>query len=180
MASRPQPCAHFDVRDFDDARCCLSCGETVYLSDAPKVPIPHDPTLPIHKKLLSNYSYNDIQVDNGLEIRLVFLGPGDRGDPLRCVIRHVNLQDCPHYAAVSYTWATEDGDDAKSGRVYCDDAVIPITANCEAALRRLRSSSTVRVLWVDSICINQANVKERNHQVGVMDKIYKNAFEVQI
>jgi hypothetical protein len=38
----------------------------------------------------------------------------------------------------------------------------------------------VRVLWVGSICINQSNIKERNHQVGVMDKIYKNASTVHI
>jgi hypothetical protein len=50
MTSHPQPCAHFDVRDFDDVRCCLSCGETVYLADIPQVPIPHDPILPILQK----------------------------------------------------------------------------------------------------------------------------------
>jgi hypothetical protein len=180
MASHPQPCAHSDVRDFDDVRCCLSCGETVYLSDIPQVPISHDPTLPILPKPRLSYSYSDIQVDNGLEIRLVFLRPGDRADPLHCSIHKVSLHDNPQYEAVSYTWATEDGDDTKSARVHCDGAAISITKNCEAVLRRLRFPSMIRVLWVDSICINQSNTKERNHQVGVMDKIYKNASTVQI
>jgi hypothetical protein len=180
MSSHPQPCAHFDVRDFDDVRCCLSCGETVYLSDIPQVPIPHDPILPILQKPRLSYSCSDIQVDNGQEIRLVFLRPGDRADPLHCSIHNVSLDDNPQYEAVSYTWATEDGDDTKSARVHCDGTVIPITINCEAALRRLRLPSMVRILWVDSICINQTNIKERNHQVGVMDKIYKNASSVQI
>jgi hypothetical protein len=173
MASHPQHCAHFDVRNFDIVRCCLSCGETVYLSDTSQVRIPHEPTLPILPKPSLSCSYSDIQVDNGLEIRLVFLRPGDRVNPLHCSIHNVSLHDNSQYEAISYTWATEDGDDTKSARVHCDGAIIPITMNCEAALRRLRLPSMVRVLWVDSICINQSNIKERNHQVGVMDKIYK-------
>jgi hypothetical protein len=36
------------------------------------------------------------------------------------------------------------------------------------------------VLWIDALCINQANIDERNHQVGQMDRIYKDAEEVVI
>jgi hypothetical protein len=31
------------------------------------------------------------------------------------------------------------------------------------------------LLWVDAICIDQSNIEERNHQVKLMDLIYKNA-----
>lgn len=30
------------------------------------------------------------------------------------------------------------------------------------------------LLWIDQICINQSDVRERNHQVSLMSKIYKN------
>lgn len=36
-------------------------------------------------------------------------------------------------------------------------------------------SSRRRVVWGDSICINQGNIKERNSQVQLMSRIYKSA-----
>jgi hypothetical protein len=40
-------------------------------------------------------------------------------------------------------------------------------------MRRLRSPSHSRVLWIDAICINQNDDDEKSHQVGMMRKIYK-------
>lgn len=51
--------------------------------------------------------------------------------------------------------------------------------NCEAALRRLRNDRNGgRLLWVDAICIDQDNKKERGHQVGLMQDVYRRAGEV--
>lgn len=36
------------------------------------------------------------------------------------------------------------------------------------------------LLWIDSICINQEDVEERNSQVKIMGDIYKNASTVVI
>ncbi|EMT68770.1 Heterokaryon incompatibility protein 6, OR allele, partial [Fusarium odoratissimum] len=44
--------------------------------------------------------------------------------------------------------------------------------NAAAALRRLRWKRKKRVLWIDAICINQADVDEKNTQVPLMQKIY--------
>jgi hypothetical protein len=180
MGPDAKPCAHHDVREFEGVRCCMSCGETVYTSDDPLSSTVSSsfPKPSVYTPF--NYSYNDNSLEHGLGIRLVVLLPGDYADPLHCFIHEVSLSENPQYEAVSYTWATEDGDDARSARVYCDSAIIPVTENCEAVLRRLRLSSMARSLWIDSICINQSNIKERNHQVGVMDKIYKSASAVQI
>jgi hypothetical protein len=52
--------------------------------------------------------------------------------------------------------------------------------NCEAALRRLRLPSAPRQLWVDAICIDQTNIEERNHQVGMMDLIFRLASTVHV
>ena len=59
-------------------------------------------------------------------------------------------------------------------------AKLSVIANCEAALRQLRSRSHERPLWVDALCINQMNIEERNHQVGLMDRIYHGAQNVLI
>jgi hypothetical protein len=55
-----------------------------------------------------------------------------------------------------------------------------VTKNCELALRYLRKENSNRVLWVDAICINQKDKKERGHQVGMMRNVYSKATEVLV
>jgi hypothetical protein len=99
------------------------------------------------------YHYRKLNYRLGLEIRLVELLPGNSGDDIRCDIIHVNLDDDPLYDAVSYTWATEAGDTALSGMARCiRGGLIPITANCEAALRQLRQRGLRRRVWIDALC----------------------------
>lgn len=38
----------------------------------------------------------------------------------------------------------------------------------------MRYSHRSRVLWIDALCINQKDVTERGHQVGIMHEIYRN------
>ncbi|KAH8742271.1 heterokaryon incompatibility protein-domain-containing protein [Diaporthe sp. PMI_573] len=56
-----------------------------------------------------------------------------------------------HYEALSYVW----GAPGTQHTIRIDSSVLPITANCDAALRSLRQQSEDRLLWVDSICIDQ-------------------------
>jgi hypothetical protein len=37
-----------------------------------------------------------------------------------------------------------------------------------------------RILWANAICINQSDTKERNHQVGQMSSVYRQACEAII
>jgi hypothetical protein len=55
-----------------------------------------------------------------------------------------------------------------------------VTANCEAALRKLRNRDSERILWIDAICINQDKTLERNHQVTLMRDIYSKASRVVV
>jgi hypothetical protein len=57
--------------------------------------------------------------------------------------------------------------------MFCEKKVILITENCDAALRHLRHSRTSRTLWVDSVCIDQSAILERNQQVTLMGDVYK-------
>jgi hypothetical protein len=52
-----------------------------------------------------------------------------------------------------------------------------VTANLEAAFRRLRSKGYSR-LWVDAICINQEDKAEKSRQLLLMGSIYRRAKEV--
>jgi len=55
---------------------------------------------------------------------------------------------------------------------------IPIGENLYCALLALRRPRQPRMLWVDAICIDQSNLAEKNHQVDLMKKIYKQADSV--
>jgi hypothetical protein len=179
-----KPCAHPDVRFYDDLGCCLSCGEIVHSVQASTQDSGHTTTPLVAVESPPSgayYMYQDLELTGGREIRLMQLLPGKLADPVRCLITIERLQERPEpYEALSYTWATEDGDDSCTGRVYCENATIAVTKNCEAVLRRLRRTHYLRRLWVDAICVNQSNIEERNHQVGLMDQIYLKASNVCI
>jgi hypothetical protein len=169
-------CKHRDVRDFDNLWCCMSCGETVYMWQGFELKSSADTDNSIQGL---SHTYSDLRLSTGQAIRLVVLLPGRFADPIYCTIATVHLYK-EQFDALSYTWATEDGDYSKTGRINCPDGVIPITENCEDALRQLRLPYLPRQLWVDAICIDQTNVKERNHQVGLMDQIFRAAGRVHI
>ncbi|KAF4780971.1 hypothetical protein HER10_EVM0005270 [Colletotrichum scovillei] len=97
------------------------------------------------------------------EFRLISFPAAETSDSLV----HLDLElyafdNCPEYEAVSYTWAGEDDNCALQNP----------TKNCWEMLRFVRPKRGLRMLWVDAICINQANVIERNGQVANMARIY--------
>jgi hypothetical protein len=171
-ANYTMSCQHPDIRKFDEVRCCLACGEAVFESP---------PTATTKEMAGSPYQYRRLNYTLGQEIRLIELLPGLPSDDIRCNIVHVNLDDDPEFEAVSYTWATEYGDDTFSKTIYTpSNTTMSVTANCMSALRQLRKISNVRRLWVDAVCIHQTNPSERNHQVAMMTQIYTQAVTVRI
>lgn len=110
-------------------------------------------------------------------------GSVSSNDPIHCSIEVAQLEDpdVPLYEALSYTWADLDGDKRNCMPIYIGKHfdVLLVTKNCESALRRLRKRSD-RLLWIDSICIDQNNSRERSAQVTHMDKIYSIASRVLI
>lgn len=116
------------------------------------------------------------------KIRLLELSKGNYDDPIRIELQVEDVAHKPEYEALSYTWGDKNGDSSTSERVYIGRHwdILPITRNCANALRRLRYSGRSRKLWVDAICINQSDVDERSHQVGIMQSIYATAERVLI
>lgn len=55
-----------------------------------------------------------------------------------------------------------------------------IQPNLFEALKAIRKEDEELFLWADGICINQADTAERNHQVGLMGNIYRNAKNIRI
>ncbi|KAK0732499.1 heterokaryon incompatibility protein-domain-containing protein [Apiosordaria backusii] len=121
-------------------------------------------------------------------IRLLHLLPSaDDTAPLRCRLTEKGYNDHwdndPHhdYHALSYTWGEPifPGmlEVLSNGKLSGNESLgaIPITQNLQSALQHLRKRDTTLILWVDAVCINQADVTERNSQVTNMPKIYKKA-----
>lgn len=83
----------------------------------------------------------------------------------------------PKYDALSYRW---EGGETQTLEV--NGADLHVTNNLYAALLSLRREShpLPKVLWVDSICINQDSGQERGEQVPLMGEIYSKAHAVQI
>ncbi|KAF2805103.1 HET-domain-containing protein [Mytilinidion resinicola] len=108
------------------------------------------------------------------EIRLIELKPEFMGDSIFCNMYCTSLQKKPEFIALSYSW----GDVDKTHTIHARGYEVPVTKNLHQALMQLRKPQESAVLWVDAICIDQANVQDRNYQVKQMPKIYSAAQEV--
>ncbi|KAK8024469.1 Heterokaryon incompatibility protein [Apiospora rasikravindrae] len=90
-------------------------------------------------------------------IRVVSIHPAlESQETIRCSLQEVQLDSLTTFEALSYVWG-------------------PPSARRNSATQRFG-----RVMWIDAICINQSDVKERQAQVAQMDAIYKKAAEVVV
>ncbi|KAF4949032.1 hypothetical protein FGADI_9317 [Fusarium gaditjirri] len=85
------------------------------------------------------------------------------------------------YHALSYTWGAPEG----PGKCTDPDSCILVNgdrfyvqANLFGALKRFEEFDWY--LWIDAICIDQTNQREREIQVGIMSEIYSMAARVDI
>lgn len=77
------------------------------------------------------------------------------------------------YTALSYTWG--EPDPTTDAVIECGGNKIKITHSLETALRHFRQKDHSINMWVDQICINQSNNKEKEQQIPLMSKIYGQA-----
>jgi hypothetical protein len=113
-------------------------------------------------------------------IRILDLDPilFSRLAPLTGRLRVVSLEDASgQFAALSYVWGpfskptdhieirTDDGRKVKVG----------ITSNCQDALFAIRSRFRPLAIWIDAICINQADDEQKVSQLLFMEPIYSQA-----
>jgi hypothetical protein len=122
---------------------------------------------------MEKYQHTPLQLDRF--IRVLKLHASSDGN-LNCSLLPVSLDKLPKFEALSYAW----GEQTFAHHITCNGKVLDITANCEAALRRLALPKKSRLLWVDSICIDQTSIPERNQQVKLMGEIYGSAQRVLI
>ncbi|KAG5752175.1 hypothetical protein H9Q70_005184 [Fusarium xylarioides] len=125
------------------------------------------------------YAKNILHEDDSF--RLVSLLPGRNVAPLTLRLLNTKLCEAQPYEAVSYVWG--DVKDLVPTNVQGDGDTVTqalITQNCHAALSSFRYSDSPRLLWIDSICIDQDSAIEKNHQLSLVARIYKNASQVLV
>jgi hypothetical protein len=126
---------------------------------------------------MSEYRYSDLSSTN---IRLLRLLPSEAANGLRCDLFEyplVNSNKPSHpYEALSYVWGSED----KPKSITINNQNLHVTQNLYAALLRLQDDPCSRVIWVDAICIDQANEKEKEDQLPLMAEIYAKARRVVV
>ncbi|KAF7531303.1 hypothetical protein G7054_g9011 [Neopestalotiopsis clavispora] len=137
-------------------------------------PPPHDATEDAVYMTGSTRSYH--MVVQG-EIRILSLLPGSFQDSIWCYLNIRSIDEVSSYDALSYRWGSQD----ERQFIWLDGRpCFPVTSNLAAALRHIRHKSLIRYLWIDAICINQADIHERAAQVNMMKEIYSRADSVLV
>lgn len=116
-----------------------------------------------------------------LQFRLLEIAEADDENEAGLVavkIHTVSLQDSPSFAALSYVW----GNPTETAEIIVDGVPRKVTKSLSKALGHVAKRAiphmnqrgdenckrTAFRLWADAICIDQENVEERSHQVGLM------------
>lgn len=117
------------------------------------------------------------------EIRLLEICPGEWMHEIQCKLRFKSLDESHsifetrlNYCCLSYVWGTEP----RNVKIEVDGEEILITPNLDRAIRHYRRRMGAgnkrnifgRLLWVDSVCINQENKEELSRQVAMMNDIF--------
>ena len=123
---------------------------------------------------MDSRTFKHPRLPQGDFIRILDLKNGDLDSPLEFCFQLAHLNDHPPYEALSYTWGLL-GD---SATVLFQGLQISIPSNLRDALRMLRKPNSNRVVWADSLCIDQNDNEEKNHQVALMGRIYQQASQV--
>ncbi|KAF2488669.1 HET-domain-containing protein, partial [Lophium mytilinum] len=102
-------------------------------------------------------------------IRIISLSPGFWDDDISCTTHVVSLDHAPVFSALSYTWGNPNPTEV----IFLDGEEFHAMENLTQALRHLRQQEEVRILWIDFLCIDQANNDEKSWQVNMMGRIYQ-------
>lgn len=106
-------------------------------------------------------------------------GYGD-GSPIVGRLHVMSLKEPPKYTALSYVW----GQEPDIHRIQVNNKNMKVRPNIFQALQRLAARarndrhSSSQYLWIDSLCINQEDLSEKNVQVTQMANIYQRAENV--
>lgn len=116
--------------------------------------------------------------DSPTAIRVLQVDEQHDGEPaiIRCKLHVVDLAEFSTFTALSYVW----GDPALCQTIWCGDQPLRVTQSAWDALCQLRRLFAPLIIWIDAICINQADAAEKARQIPLMGQIYSSATRVYV
>lgn len=112
------------------------------------------------------------------QIRLLTLLPGAADKHVEGPLASYELRDLlegtQEWEALSYCW----GDSTELQPLSIAGKVLEVTKSLYVALGYLRRTDNPRTTWIDQICVNQKDLKDRSHHVQHMRLIYENVGRV--
>ncbi|KAF1970884.1 HET-domain-containing protein [Bimuria novae-zelandiae CBS 107.79] len=103
------------------------------------------------------------------------------GANLSAVLETFSADESPPYCALSYTWSSDHPGANDSWPLHIGEKRLPVLGSLKAFVQALRATGVLlngTWWWIDSICINQADMQERSQQVEHMRQIYSDAHKV--
>lgn len=134
------------------------------------------------------FDHSTLSLPNPRCFRLLTLHSSslDDRDAVHCSLETFSLDNHPLYSALSYTWGnplSQGSSDAayrQTFKISINSKSYHVNKNLHDALLQLQLTCAGTSIWIDAVCIWQANVQERNAQVELMDEIYGKAITVLI
>lgn len=121
---------------------------------------------------INSYEYAPLAENH---IRVVSILDVESHNPI-CRLEMVPLDASSiDFDAISYCW----GNPEKSKTIICEGKQLSIPGDLHDMLRHLYEPRC-RKIWIDAICINQSNDREKAGQVRIMDRVYKTASNVLV
>lgn len=111
------------------------------------------------------------------EVRLITLRDDATSISLRYDMHVVDIDRSPNYSALSYAWGAPLPI-ARLKSISIDGIAFKIRPTLFYFLQSMAMHHRDKSMWIDTICINQADIEERNYQVSLMGDIYQQAHEV--
>ena len=140
---------------------------TIRLDERPRNSLPRSP-IPIAPR---PFVYDALQRG---EIRLLEISPSqDPSTPIRAALVHQPLR-YGTYEALSYVW----GSDEPQATIHVNKQPFTVSGRLLEALRDLRSETKNKILWVDSVCINQNDREEKGQQTARVAEILGHASDI--
>ena len=123
------------------------------------------------------YSSSTLTADSR-QCRVLNLLPGPFDADVQVEMRVMSLDnwEAEQYECLSYVW----GDPSVTRPILVNNLQVQVTTNLYDALQHVRKRNESVKIWVDAVCINQADVIEKNHQVLLMTEIYRRCAQVNI
>ena len=103
------------------------------------------------------------------QIRLLKITSDANRDQIRCDSQTFDLDVAPSYNTLSYAW----GPQTNPQQIMLNDCPVCIGQNLYDFLLVFLARDGQPWIWIDQLCIDQATVAEKNHQVAMMAQVYR-------